>query len=268
MRLKRTVSILSTLVLASSLLLASGCGRSPVSPAGPDEPGAEMPGDDDELPFPDDPGYEPWPMPDPDEPGFDPVTPPAEPPAAGGGGNKPSLRPALKPISKPTPPPALSGGSGGGAADPDEAVDQFLDVLARFNYSTDRHDARMQLIVLTRVNPQWFKWEENPQLGLLFGNRKRGFGPDLTYAQWREQGLALARRSSPTTFYVARGPLYREVLTNWYQRPNPQELVFYKRLNNTPFMVSYRADGTVLDYGAFPEIDWRTFIEVPAAIWK
>ena len=175
---------------------------------------------------------------------------------------------ALKPISKPTPPPALSGGSGGGGADPDEAVDQFLDVLARFNYSTDRHDARMQLIVLTRVNPQWFKWEENPQLGLLFGQRKRGFGPDLTYAQWREHGLALARRSSPTTFYVARGPLYREVLTNWYQRPNPQELVFYKRLNNTPFMVSYRADGTVLDYGAFPEIDWRTFIEVPAAIWK
>ncbi|MOA55940.1 hypothetical protein D3C78_1798310 [compost metagenome] len=81
-----------------------------------------------------------------------------------------------------------------------------------------------------------------------------------------DAGLALARRESPVSWYVARRDLYRDIFRDRYKcESGACELVFYKRLNKTGFMVAYRANGEIIDYGFWSEINWREFLAVPAA---
>lgn len=268
---KRAVALLSATFLASTLLL-SGCGRTPAEPPGPgDEPGAEEPIEEPgEEPFPDDPGgYDPVPEPAPGGGGAAPA------PAPGGGGAAPS-KPSLRPLIKPTPIPAFKDPATGGG-DPEAAKGRFVELLRKFGYGPARkseddviHDVRMQLLPLVRATS--YRWAEGPEgknVGLIFGRRKQVFPFPITYEKWRNDAIALAQRGDSVSYYVARAPFYREIISGDYYAPDPaQGLTFYKRLNRTNMLVSYKPDGTVMDYGYFPEINYQQFLPVPDAFWR
>ncbi|MFN3432498.1 MAG: hypothetical protein ACK46X_21440 [Candidatus Sericytochromatia bacterium] len=267
------LAILCTTMLAGTLLLG-GCGRTPVEPGGVEEPGVEEPApgeDDEETPgYPDDPfepgepggGYEPAPA-----PGTGGGVAP-KPPASGGSS-------ALRPLPAATPTPAPRGNAGGGGADPAAAMDKFIDTLRSFGYepansSNAAYNVRMQLLPLTRVPDNRFHWVNSDTLGLTWGRRKATFPtPPASMKAWMDGGLNLARRAETVSWYVARRELYRDIFRDRYaQDPAGSELIFYKRLNKTGFMVSYRANGQIDDYAFFPEINWREFLAVPDAFLR
>lgn len=266
---QRAVALLSAAFVASTLLLA-GCGRTPVDPLAPgDEPGQEEPGEEPgEEPFPDEPGgggYDPAPAPAPGGGGAAPAPAPAKP-------SKPSLRP----LPKPTPVPVYKEPSVG-APDPEKAKASFVALLQKFGYSQARkgeeeviHDTRMQILPLVRASS--FRWAEGPEgknVGLIYGRRSKAFPGGIAYDKWRNDAIALASRTDNVSFYVARGPLYREIISGDYYAPDPaQALTFYKRLNRTNLLVCYKADGTVMDYGHFADLSWQNFLAVPDAIWR
>jgi hypothetical protein len=268
------IAILCTTMLAGTLLLG-GCGRTPVEPGGVEEPGVEepAPGDDgDEPGYPDDPfepgepggGYEPAPAPGSGGGGVAP-----KPPASGGGSS------GLRPLPAATPTPAPRGNAGGGGQDPTAAMDKFVDTLRSFGYepansSNAAYNVRMQLLPLTRVPDNRFHWVNSDNLGLTFGRRKGTFPtPPATMKAWMDGGLNLARRAETVSWYVARRELYRDIFRDRYtQDPAGSELIFYKRLNKTGYMVSYRANGQIDDYAFFPEINWREFLAVPDAFLR
>lgn len=268
---QRALALLSAAVLASTLML-SGCGRSPAEAPGPEEPGIEEPGEEPgEEPFPDEPGGGTDPAPAPGGGGAEPA------PAPGGGGPAPKpTKPALKPLPKVTPVPVYKDPKTS-APDPAAAKASFVELLRKFGYAPARkseddviHDTRMQLLPLVRCEN--FRWAEGPEgknVGLIFGRRKQAYPTPIAYDKWRDDALKLAARNDSVTYYVARAPLYREILSGDYYAPDPsQALTFYKRLNKTNLMVSFKADGTVMDYGFFPTIDWRDFLAVPDAFWR
>ena len=93
--------------------------------------------------------------------------------------------------------------------------------------------------------------------------------PPANMKAWMDGGLNLARRAETVSWYVARRELYRDIFRDRYaQDPAGSELIFYKRLNKTGFMVSYRANGQIDDYAFFPEINWREFLAVPDAFLR
>lgn len=268
---QRALALLSAAVVASTLLLA-GCGRTPAEAPGPDAPVADEPVEEPgEEPFPDIPGgggYEPAPA-----PGGGGAAPA---PAPGGGGAKPT-KPGLRPLVKPTPIPAYKDPAPPAAPDPDKAKAAFVELLRKFGYGPARkseddviHDVRMQLLPLVRASR--FQWAEGPagkNVGLIYGRRKQDFPGPISYEKWRNDAIALASRMDNVSFYVARRPLYREIISGDFYAPDPaQALTFYKRLNRTNLLVCYGPDGTVLDYGYFPEINWRDFLGVPDAFWR
>jgi hypothetical protein len=132
----------------------------------------------------------------------------------------------------------------------------------------------MQLLPLVRATS--FRWAEGPEgknVGLIYGRRMKDFestyGKKIPYTTWRDDAIKLAARGDSVSFYVARRPLYRDIISGDFYAPDPaQGLTFYKRLNKTNLMVCYKADGTVMDYGVFPEINWQDFLAVPDAFWK
>lgn len=263
------VAILCTTFLAGTLLL-SGCGRTPLEPDSDlTQPVAEEPaepgeGEDPDYPF------------EPGEPGgYEPA--PAPGGSSGGGSAKPPSTPGksgLRPLPAVTPTPKPAGNPGSGA-DPAAAIEKFVDTLQSFGYapasgSNAAYNIRMQLLPLTRVPGERFHWVNSDTLGLTYGRRKGAFPkPPASMKEWMDGGLALARRDAPVSWYVARRDLYRDIFRDRYKCDSDGcELVFYKRLNKTGLMVCYRANGEIVDYGFFPEINWREFIAVPDAILR
>jgi hypothetical protein len=149
---------------------------------------------------------------------------------------------------------------------------EFIELLSRFGYdpgARDVQNVRMQVATVKRVPKERLHWVDSPSLGLTYGRRVRDFPQAIPYAQWRAEGLELAARTQGVSYYVGRRALYRDILRDRYNDTGSDaELVLYKRLNRTPFFVSYRADGRVDDYGYFRVDDWRNFLPVPAAFWQ
>lgn len=271
-RTQKSMAALSLVLLLGGALL-SGCGRSPVDPFQPGDPALNP---DDPGAFPEDPGdYPDEPYPDfPSEPGgggYAPAPPaPSAPPNVAPGPVNP--RPALRPLPRPTPTPPPKSGGGGAASDPAVDMAEFIELLSRFGYdpgARDVQNVRMQVATVKRVPKSRLHWVNSPALGLAYGRRVRDFPQPISYAQWKAEGLDLAARSQGVSYYVGRRALYRDILRDRYNDTGTDaELVLYKRLNRTPFFVSYRADGRVDDYGYFRVDDWRNFLPVPAAFWQ
>lgn len=268
---RQALALLSTTLLMTSMLTA-GCGRNAVNPLASDDKSASAsPGDGPTAP--DDPGT-------PDDPG-NVIVPPASgggaaPAPAGGGGAPAPVKPAgskLRPLPQATPTPApAKAGDGGGGSDPQKDQDAFIQLLRQFGFgpafkSDDDAiaDVRTQLLPLMRVPDSRFGWANDPNLGLLYGRRKGDFPAQPSFDQWKAAGLDLARRTQSVSFFVSRRAFYRDIIGDRYSDAPPNELIFYKRLNRTGYMVSYKPSGQIVDYGFWPEITWRDFIAVPAA---
>lgn len=189
-----------------------------------------------------------------------------------GGGSAPATSGGLCPLPKVTPiPPAKP--SETKPADPQAQVEAFAETLARFGYqpataSNAAQNLRMQLLPLTRVTR--FVWPSDPSfVQKVYDARKAGFpGRAPSLQEWQNAAMGLASRSASVTWYVARRDLYRSIIQDIYSPAPANELVFYKRLNRTGFVVSYRANGLICDYGYYNEFTWRDFIAVPDALIK
>lgn len=271
-RTHKSLAVLSVLLLLNGAVL-TGCGRSPVDPLAPGEPVVNP---DDPGAYPDDPGAypdDPLPFP-PDFPGAGGEMPaPPPPPGVAPGPSQPGMaRPALRPLPRPTPTPPPASGGGGVPADPAADMTEFIELLSRFGYdpgARDLQNVRMQVATVKRVPRSRLHWMDGPSLGLIYGRRVREFPQPIPYAQWKADGLNLAARTQGVSYYVGRRALYRDILRDRYNDTGSDaELVLYKRLNRTPFFVSYRADGRIDDYGYFRVDDWRNFLPVPAAFWQ
>ncbi|MDB5101069.1 MAG: hypothetical protein JWM80_5490 [Cyanobacteria bacterium RYN_339] len=262
-------------ILVASLLLATGCGRTPVDPLAPtDSAKGDKPATD--------PGGE--------EPGPGPVVDPGTGGGSTGGGStgggstgggaKPAPAPAkpasgLKPIPKPTPIPAAKAAAGGGGSDPAKAMNAFVGLLQNFGYDLGEDgvaNARMQLQPLLHAAPAYAHWVETPDLIDKYNMHKDAFAKanmPLSFEQWKAAGVAMCQRDQSFTFYVARKELYRGILKDRYHDVRSDKLlIFYKRLNRTNQMVTYTADGGIDDFGLFGDLDWRNFILVPGEMYN
>jgi hypothetical protein len=275
-------------VLIAAVLLVAGCGRSPVDPSAPsDKPSPDASADPAAGPA--DPGAPDLPAP---ATGGGAVSPggsggagPLPAPAPG----KPAAHSGLKPLPKVTPPPAFKGApAGGGGADPAAARDDFSSLLESYGYlSQDNntpHNIQMQLMPILRTpndHPERLHWVDSPGLQARYdfhvhqngANGNESFSPDLTYEQWKAQGADLAARTQNFSMYVARSSLYRSLLADRYHDVRDDRLlIFYKRLNRTPYAVSYRADGTIDDFCAYGKItvpgNRELFMAMPTAYYQ
>jgi hypothetical protein len=205
-------------------------------------------------------------------------------PAPGGGGSsgggaapapsKPSGKSNLRPLPAATPTPK-PGGGGATAPDPQVSIDRFVQLLINFGYEpaggdNGAYNVKMQLLPLTRVPYDRFHWVPSDNLGLTYGRRKSTFPKvPATMKEWMDGGLALARRDTNVSWYVGRRELYRDIMHDRYTCESGScELVFYKRLNRTGYVVSYTANGQIDDYAFVPEFTWRDYIPVPDAILR
>lgn len=273
-----TLAILCATLLAGSLL-TSGCGRTSANPLAPDDaPASEepAPGDGD---TPEDPGY--------DDPtgggGYTPAPAPGDGGSSASGGGAAPSKPSgggssgksnLRPLPAATPTPAPKGG-GGSAPNPSAQIDSFINLLRNFGYepansSNAAYNVKMQLLPLTRVPSDRFHWVPSDNLGLTYGRRKGSFPkPPASMKEWMDGGLALARRDTNVSWYVGRKELYQDIMHDRYTCDSGScELVFYKRLNRTGYVVSYTANGQIDDYAFVPEFTWRDYIAVPDAILR
>ncbi|HEY9721670.1 MAG TPA: hypothetical protein V6D47_06630 [Oscillatoriaceae cyanobacterium] len=275
----RLFSARQALVLVSACMLLtgtlSGCGRhgNPAAPSTSTSSDQPDPGDGQPAdPYtPVDPGTIGDPGPAPADP-----APAAAAPAAPANA-APAQTSAFRPLPKPTATPGAPSSGGGG--DPGQQAQQdeqaFINLLQQFNFGPafkdpDQavEDVKTQLSPELRVPPSQFHWPASPDVQKVYQGRAKGFPAPISFQQWMQAGVALAQRTQSVSFYVARRPLYQDIITNQYTNNPPNQLVFYKRLDRTGYMVCYGPDGTVLDYGYWPQITWQDFLAVPSEFWQ
>lgn len=276
----RLFSARQALVLVSACMLLtgtlSGCGRHGNPAAANTNSASDQPSPGDGQPA------DPFPTDDPGaigDPGAAPADPaPATTPAPTTAGAAPAAPSApsaggFRPLPKPTATPgAPAGNGGGGSANPQQDEQDFINLLQQFNFGPafkdpDQaiEDVKTQLMPELRVPPGQFHWPNDPDVQKVYAGRAKSFPAPISFNDWLKAGIALAQRTQGVSFYVARRPLYQEIITNRYTNNPPNQLIFYKRLDRTGFLVCYGPDGTVLDYGYWPEITWQDFLAVPAA---
>lgn len=285
----RPAIAVSCTALVAAMLLTAGCGRSPVDPTAPasDAAAPADPGDTPADPGDGGGGY----VPVPGTGGTVPSTGGGAAPASGGGssggGSKPTTagHNGFKPLPAVTPVPSLKIVAPA-ASDPGN-VNDFSSLLESYGYqSPDNSPANVksQLLPILRTpidHPErlhWgdqanlqAKWAFHTQTNVASGNESWPQG--ITFQQWLDQGYALAKRTQSASYFVARTSLYHSILADRYHDVRDDHLlIFYKRLNNTAFAVSFTADGTIDDFSAYNKItiagNRELFLEMPAVFYQ